>query len=239
MSPTPEKRENLLLNLVFNLAVPWAALSYLSKPERLGPGWALAVAVAFPLAYGIWDFVVRRKTNFVSILGLVSVAASGGLGLFKMGGIWFAVKSGLMPALIGIAVLISSKGKRPMVNELLFNEQVIDVARVNARLDELGKRPALAGLLHQASLMLVATFLISGVLNFLVAYWIIKSPPDTPAFNDELAKQHLFDFLFVTLPSMGMMMFALWRLLSGVKKLTGLELDDILHAQPEKPAEKK
>ena len=45
MSSAAPKQENLLLNLAFNLAIPWAALSYLSKPERLGPTWALVVAV--------------------------------------------------------------------------------------------------------------------------------------------------------------------------------------------------
>lgn len=234
MSSAPEKRENLLLNLVFNLVIPWAALSYLSKPERLGPFWALVVAVAFPIAYGAWDFLARRKTNFVSILGLASVVASGGLGLLQVDGIWFAVKSGVVPVVIGLAVLASAKSKRPLVRELLYNDQVIDVARVDAILDERGNRADFERLLRQASLLLVATFFISGLLNFLVAHWVIKSPSGTPEFNAELARLHLLDLLFATVPSMAMMMFALFRLFEGIKRLTGLTTDDILHAPPEK-----
>lgn len=236
MPSAPEKRENLFLNLVFNLAVPFAALSYLSKPERLGPVWALVVAVAFPIAYGVWDFISRRKTNFVSILGLTSVVASGGLGLLQADGIWFAVKSGIVPVLIGVAVLLSSKSKRPLVREMLYNDQVIDVARVDAVLAERGNRAEFEGLLRRASHLLVLTFLVSGLLNFLVARWVIKSPSGTEAFNAEYARLHLLDFVFATVPSMAMMMFALFRLFEGIKRLTGLTTDEILRAQEDKAA---
>ena len=51
----------------------------------LGPKWGLIVALVFPLGYGVYDFVRRRKTNFISVLGFVSVLLSGGLGLMKLG----------------------------------------------------------------------------------------------------------------------------------------------------------
>jgi len=235
MSSKPAKPENLLLNLVFNIMVPWAALTLLSKPERLGPLWALVVAVAFPLGYGAWDLAVRRKANFISILGLVSVLASGGLALLKIDPFWFAVKSGAVPVLIGLAVLASSRTKRPLVKEILYNEQVIDVPRVDAALAERGNRAAFDRLINNASLLLVATFVVSGVLNFGLARYVIKSPGGTPEFNAELAKMHLLDIPVATVPSMAMMMFALWKLIGGIKTLTGLSLEEIFKAPPEKP----
>ncbi len=232
--PAP-KPENLLLNLIFNIAVPWAALTLLSKPERLGPLWALVVAVAFPLGYGAWDLAVRRKANFISILGLVSVLASGGLALLKIDPFWFAIKSGAVPVLIGLAVLASSRTKRPLVKEILYNEQVIDVPKVDAALDARGNRAAFDRLINNASLLLVATFVVSGVLNFGLARYVIKSPGGTPEFNAELAKMHLLDIPVATVPSMAMMMFALWKLLGGIKALTGLSLEEIFKTPPEKP----
>jgi len=234
MTKPSSKPENLLLNLIFNIVVPWAALSMLSKPERLGPVWALVVAVAFPLAYGAWDLAVRRKTNFISILGLVGVLASGGLGLMKVDPFWFAIKSGAMPILIGLAVLASAKTKRPLVREILYNDQIIDVPRIDAVLDERGNRAAFDRLINNASLLLMATFVISGVLNFGLARYVIKSPGGTPEFNAELARMHLLDIPVATVPSMAMLMFALWKLIHGIKVLTGLELDDIFKAHPEK-----
>jgi hypothetical protein len=233
-SAAPPKQENLLLNLVFNIGLPWAALSMLSKPALLGPAWALVVATAFPLGYGAWDYAVRRKANFISLLGLASVLLTGGLGLFKIDGFWFAVKSGAVPIIIGLVAWASMRTKRPLVREMLYNDHVIDVARVDAALDEKGNRAGFDRLLRTASNLLVLTFFMSGVLNFILARLIIKSPSGTEAFSKELARMHLLDIPVTMVPSMAMMMFALWRLLKGIEALTGLTLDDIFKTPPPK-----
>jgi hypothetical protein len=49
MSVPPPKRENLLFNIVCNIAVPSVVLTYGSKAAWLGPKGALIVALAFPL----------------------------------------------------------------------------------------------------------------------------------------------------------------------------------------------
>ncbi len=92
MPTSPPKQENLWLNLVFNIVAPVLVLSKLSGAHALGPKGGLVVALAFPLGYGGWDFAKRRKANFISVLGFTSVLLSGGLGLLKADGFWFAVK---------------------------------------------------------------------------------------------------------------------------------------------------
>ncbi len=43
----PEARpENLWVNLLFNIVVPAVILTTMSKPERLGPFWALIIVLA-------------------------------------------------------------------------------------------------------------------------------------------------------------------------------------------------
>ncbi len=228
------KQENLLLNLIFNIGLPWAALSMLSKPALLGPAWALVVATAFPVGYGAWDYAIRRKANFMSFIGLASVLLTGGLGLLKIDGFWFAVKSGAVPILIGLVVWASMRTKRPLVREMLYNDHVIDVARVDAALAVRNNRAGFDLLLRNASNLLVLTFFMSGVLNFLLARFIIKSPSGTEEFSKELARMHLLDIPVTMVPSMAMMMFALWRLLKGIEQLTGLTLDEIFKTPPEK-----
>src|SRR4051794_15136804 len=112
------KSENLLLNLACNIAAPTLILIKFSGEKYLGPGWGLLVALAFPAAYGLWDFSQRRETNLLSIIGFVSVLLSGGLGLLKVGGLGFAVKDAAMPTVMGIAVLLSLKTKRPLVRTI-------------------------------------------------------------------------------------------------------------------------
>jgi hypothetical protein len=232
--PSP-KRENLLLTLVFNIVVPTLILTKLSTPERLGPVIGLIAALAFPLGYGAWDFMRRRQTNFVSVIGFVSVLLTGGLGLMQVDGIWFAVKEAAVPAVIGFAVWASMRSKRPLVRQFLFNDQVIDVPRVEAALAERNNRPAFDRLLDNASYWLVASFLVSAALNFVLARWLLKSPAGSPEFNVELGKMNLLSWPVIVVPTMAMTFFALWRLLSGITRLSGLKFEDVFHADVKKP----
>lgn len=234
MSAKAPPRENLLLNLACNVAAPAIILSNFSKAERLGPKWGLIVALGFPLAYGFYDLLRRRTFNFLSALGFVSTLATGGLGLMKLQPLWFAVKEAAVPTLIGLTVLVSQWCKRPLVRSMMFNEQIINVPRVDAALDERKQRPAFDGLLGHASWLLAGSFALSAVLNFGLARFLIHSQPDTPEFNAELGRMTLWSWPVIALPSMAVMMFALWRLLKGVEQLTGLNLDEIMHAPPEK-----
>lgn len=228
--PSP-KRENLLLNLAFNLALPAFVLSKLSKPEWLGPVGGLIVALAFPLGYGLWDFIRRRQANFISIIGFLSVLLTGGLGLLKTDNFWFAVKEAAVPTIIGIAVLVSLKSKRPLVHTFLYNDQVIDVPKVDAALAARNNRAGFERLLVTSSYLLTASFMVSAVLNYALARYLLKSPAGTPEFNEELGQMQLLSWPVIVVPSMAMTLYALWRLLSGVRKLTGLTLEEVFHAQ--------
>ncbi len=228
------KPENLWINLLCNLIIPTAILSKASGDNLLGPKWGLIVAVTFPLGYGIHDFVRRRRFNFISIVGFASVLISGGFTLLKLDGFWFAVKDAAFPTLIGIAVLASMRAKEPLVHEMLYNPQMIDVEKVDAALNERGTQGDFQRLMDSASVLLALAMFISAVLNYFLARYLLKSPAGSEAFNAELAKMHWASWIVLALTSLPMMMYALWRLLKGVGKLTGLTLEEILHAPAEK-----
>jgi hypothetical protein len=234
----PKKHESILLNLICNIALPTLLLTIFSKEKYLGPLWGLIVALIFPVGYGIWDFATRKKMNFISIIGFVSVLLSGGFGLMKVGGFWFAVKDAAMPTVIGLAVLFSLRSKEPLVHELLFNEQVIDLPRVDAALEERNARPAFESLMVRASYALAATFFVSAAINFATARWLIRSEPGTEAFNAELGKMHSIGMVVMAVPAMIMMMLVLWRLISAIQRLTGLDMDSIFKGSaPQKKSE--
>lgn len=240
MSLPPPKRENLLLNLVCNIVVPTLVLTKLSTENRLGPLWGLLVALAFPVSYGLYDLVRRKKTNFLSVLGFVSVLLSGSLTLLKVGGFWFAVKDAVLPTLIGLGVLASLRSKNSLVREVFYNEQVIDVARVNAALEARGQQAQFEALLRRAGIGLALTFIATAPALFFLARHILRSPPGTPEFNAELGKMHWLAPLVTGVPCMVILMLMLWRLLAGLRGLTGLTTDELFHAEPEKkPAETK
>jgi hypothetical protein len=141
-----------------------------------------------------------------------------------------------VPALFGVAVVWSGRTKRPLVRELLWNEQVIDTARVDAVLTERNQHGAFERLLAQATNGLAVSFLLSAALNYGLARYLLKSPPGTEAFNAELGRMNLLSWPVIVLPYMAITMFVLWRLLNGFTRLTGLQLEEIFHGSKKQPA---
>ena len=230
MESLPPKQENLWLNLAFNVIAPVLILSKMSGTHLLGPKGGLVVALAFPLAYGGWDFVKRRKANFISVLGFTSVLLSGGLGLLKADGFWFAVKDASVSSFIGLVVLGSMRSKEPLLKALFYNEALMDVPRIEAALRERGAEAAFASIMRRATVLVAAAFFVSGALGFVLARHLLRSPGGTPQFNAELAKLHWLSVPVIAVPSMAMMMVAMWQVVTGIEKLTGLTVDDVLHA---------
>ena len=136
-----------------------------------------------------------------------------------------------MPTLIGIAILVSLRTKKPLVKELLYNEQVIDVARVNAVLVEQGRQRDLDRLMLQISLWLGSSFVLSAGLNFSLAKYLLKGAPGTPEFNAQLGRMHLLVWPVIVVPCMIVMMGVFWRLITGLKQITGLSTDAILRTE--------
>jgi len=243
-SPKPKpplKRENLFLNIIFNVVLPTMILSWASGDEWFGPTWGLVVALLFPTSYGIMDFVKRRKYNFISIIGFSSVLITGGFALLELNAFWFAVKEAAIPAIIGFSVLLSMRTKMPLVKEFLYNPQIMNVERIAAALDERQTHESFTTLLWGSSRLLAASFFISSVLNYFLARYLLVNPPGSEAFNGDLAKMQLWSWPVIVVPSMAMMMFALWRFIKGLKKATGLELEELLNeeAAGKKPAASK
>jgi hypothetical protein len=233
----PEK-ENILLNIAINVVIPTVILTQLGKEGRLGPHGALLAGLAFPLAYGIWDLIKRRRWNLFSIIGVASVLLTGGLELFKVTPIWFAVKEGGIPLVLGAVVLLSMRSKRPLVKTLLLNPSVLDLRKVYRALHARGTTAQFERHLDVGSYWLAGSFLLSAALNFILTLWIIKSPAGTEARTAEIGKLTMLSYPVIVIPTMGILFYALYKLINGIKELTGLELDDIFHGEHGKEEKK-
>ena len=222
-------RENPWLSLLLNIVVPVAVLNKLSGPDRLGPSGALLVGLAFPLCYGVWDRFSRRHWNPMSMIGLASILLTGGIGLLQLDRIWIAIKEAAIPLVFGGAVVGSLGTRRPLVRSLLLNPSVIDIGAVERALDERDARADFDALLVRGSWMVAASFLLSACLNFALARWVLHSDPGTPEFNKELGRMTALSLPVITLPCLVVTMVALWYILRGLERATGLALDAILH----------
>jgi hypothetical protein len=231
-TPTPSAPKppngNPLLEIAVTILLPAIVLMQLSKPDRLGTTWALVLALAFPLAWGLREAVTRRKLSWLALLGVVSTLLTGGIGLLKVDPYWLAVKEAAVPSLIGLAILGSNWTRWPLIRILVFNPQLFDVQKVEAALKARGTTVPFELRLRAGTLWLAGTFFFSAVANFLLTRWIVRSPAGSEAFNEELGRLTLMSYPIIALPSMVMMMGLMWWLAQGAKKLTGMELGDML-----------
>jgi len=224
----PEKPSQALFNILFNVVIPALILSKASGDNRLGPIWGLIVALSFPLSYGAFELIKDKKWNFFSILGLVSVLLTGGLALFKLEGIWFAVKEATIPGLIGIGVLATAKSKYNIVKLMIYNPSIIEVELIQSKLIEKTAEDLFEKLILKTTYLFVLSFVASSILNFVLAVVILKSPTGSEAFNQELGKMTALSFPVIMVPSMIISIIGLFYMINGIKKLTNLSMDDII-----------
>lgn len=222
------QRENPLFSLAFNVVIPSLILLKLSDDDRLGALYAFLLSLAFPFCYSIYDFAKNKKVGFIPALGFISILLTGGLGLLKVDGIWFAVKEALIPLLIGLAIVISMKTRHPLVKSLFFNANLFKVDEITARLRNHGNEQKFERLLSTTTWLLAASFLLSAILNFVLAVVILKSPTGTVSFNQELGKMTALSYPVIVLPCLVVTFIALFVLFKGIKQLTGLPLEQFL-----------
>ena len=223
------KQNNPLIELLINIIIPSVILMKLSGEQDLGAVRALLLALAFPISWGTFDLVRRRKLNLFAALGLVSILLTGGIGLLQLDRQWLAVKEAAIPGLIGLAVIVSTFTRYPLVRAMLYNPALIDVARVQKSLEERGTARGFEARLLTATWLLGGTFFFSSVMNYLLATWIVTSPAGSAAFNEELGRLTLVSYPVIALPATLMMMAVLYYLARSARELAGLTLSDMLN----------
>lgn len=224
----PSHKPRPLIDLLLGIVIPSVILMKFSGDNDLGASGALIFALAFPVGWGLYDLIRFRRTNFIALLGLISVLLTGGIGLLQLDTQWLAVKEAAIPALIGIAVLISTRTRYPLIKTLLYNPKVLDTDKIGQKLNELGHTLVFETRLLKATYFLVGTFFFSAVMNYMLATWIVTSPAGSAAFNEELGQLTLLSYPMIAIPSLLMMIaifYYLWRTIHG---LTGFALQEML-----------
>ncbi len=227
-----ERQPRPLLDLLLSIVLPSIVLMRFSDEQDLGASGALVVALAFPIGLGIYELLRYRQTNYIAVLGLVSVLLTGGIGLLQLDARWLAIKEAAIPAVLGIAVLVSARLGYPLIRVLLYNPKILDTPRISRILRERGVEQAFELRLSNATYLLAGTFFFSAVMNYLLAAWIVTSPSGTAAFNEELGRLTLLSYPVIAIPSMLMMLGIFWFLWRSIRAYTGLALEEILASPP-------
>ncbi|QTR48791.1 VC0807 family protein [Candidatus Thiothrix anitrata] len=226
-------KTNPLLEIALTLLIPSLILMKLSAPEQLGTTNALILALAFPLGWGIFDWIRNRKINFFAALGLVSVLLTGGIGLLELDTQWLAVKEAAIPAILGIVVIGSTYTKYPLIRTVLFNQRLLHVEKIQEQLAIRGTQREFDKRLQTANWLFGGTFAFSATMNYFLATYIVTSPSGTAAFNEELGQLTLVSYPMIAIPSMLMMLAVLYFLVRSIRSLAGLKLTEVMHGMEE------
>jgi intracellular septation protein A len=223
------KRENGFHSLLFNILIP---VIILTQGDRLiaNPASVLVIALVFPVAYFLWDYQRRKKVNFISILGFVSVLLTGGVGVLQLPRFWFIVKETAIPAIIGLAVVGSLFTRYPLIRMLVYSKELFDVNRIQGALRVRNSEQAMDQLLRRSTLLLSLSFFLSAALNYFLASTFVKTEPsiDAAQFNAEVGAMTGWSYVVIALPSTLFIFGILYLVVRGIHKHAGLGLQEAL-----------
>jgi len=227
-SNVPDHKPRPWVDLLVSIIIPSVILMKFSGDEHLGSVNALVIGLAFPLGWGLFELIRYHKKNFIAVLGLISVGLTGGIGLLELDAGWLAIKEAAIPAIIGLAVLVSTRTRYTLVRTLLYNPSVLDVEKIQRSLEEHNRTEEFEERLQKASYFFAGTFLFSSIMNYVLARWIVVSPSGTQAFNEELGQMTLVSYPMIAIPSMVMMMLIFYYLWRTIRRLTGYTLEEVM-----------
>lgn len=227
--PERQKASGMLANLTFNIIIPTLILTKLSSNDYLGPVYSIVVALSFPIIYGLRDYAKSRKANFFSILGIISVVLTGGMSLLQLDPQYIAIKEAAIPAIFGLVTIYSVRTSYPLVKTFLYNDQILQIGKVQSALLAYNNELNFEAKLTNASYMVAGSFFLSSALNYILAKVVLVSQPGTVEFTEELGKMTALSFPIIAVPSTLVLMGTLFYLLRHIQKLTHLKLEDIFH----------
>lgn len=224
----PPANNGLLGNLAFNIIIPVVIMTNLAGEDYLGPAWSIVAALIFPIGYGIWDLKKSGKVNPFSVLGIISVVLTGGISLLELPAEYIAIKEATIPALIGIAVVLTQRTSKPLVKIFVLSDQLINWPALNKSLELKGKTQEFEKKVAVSSYIVAASFFLSAALNYILAKIILVSPPGTTEYTEELGRMTALSYPVIAIPSTIMLVAAVIYVFKQMSKLTGEEFDNFL-----------
>lgn len=225
-----------LIDLVLNIVLPTLILN--KAGQHLGDDGAvkaLIIALAIPIVYATWDLLKNGHKNLISVIGFVSLLLTGGLGLLKLEGIWFAVKEAGIPLLIGLITLGSAFTKKPLIRLLIYNKSVMKTDLITSSLEERGVVAPFERLLRRATILLSLSFFVSSLVNYILAIRIFKKIPaqlseaaKAELLNQQIAEMTWQGYVVLLIPSLICMGLILWYLSKGIERYTGHSFSEVV-----------
>lgn len=217
------------LSIIINILIPSMVLVWAKKIVDIDPIYILIVALSFPFVYAITELILSKKWSLISILGFISILLTGSIAILELPPQWIAVKESLIPFCLGAVMLVSTKTKSPGMSFLA--NIILNVEKIQAKALENNKLNEWTLTLKKSTLFLSIAFLVSTILNFLLAFYIVKSPPGSVEFNNEMGVLTVISYPVIAIPALCITAYSMWYLVKKIKDITQYSLEDVISDQ--------
>lgn len=220
------KDQSNLINISVNVLIPTLILLKGIPFFQVNPFNRLLIALSFPFFYGVFELMKSKKTNMFSVLGVVSILLTGGIGLLKLSSGWLAIKEALIPSLIGFTLIMSAYLKKPLV-KLLFNK-FLNISIINEALIKKNKEFFFEKCCIEITYYIGGTFFISAILNYFITRMVVTASPGTLLFMEQLGRLTFISYFVIAIPCMFILILICYFTIKKLKSITGLKFEDML-----------
>ena len=195
------KSLKLVLDILIGAVAPVLILKYGTKPMGTLPAYLAAALV--PVGWVLLDLLVlTRRFNFISAYGGFGAVMRGILAFWYVDGALFAFKDS---ASYLLAVLIfggSAFLAHPVTRAIALQGLDPDTPERKVAMDRLLREPTVLRSLKLSALIIGATNLLAGAVNYAINYKMVLAPFGTPIFNDQVANVNAITRVVLALPDM-------------------------------------
>lgn len=245
-----------MTSILLNIVLPVLILDYCSKGninplERLagqklweiGPLWAMIIALALPIGYGLKTIIVHKKFDLLSGVGIGGVVLTGVISMFVIGQggsihqatPWlFSIKEALIPLVLATAVLVSASTPNPLINTFIYTPELFDIKRIEQAISARDKEREYRRLLKQSTWILTGSLIGSSIGNFFLALSFMSPVILFPAnqqqveYNIAIGRITWWGFLIIGVPLLIALLIILTRMVKVLVKLTDIPKAKIL-----------
>ncbi len=221
-----QKIKDPIIGLTLSIIIPSIILIYFKESTFFSPLNLLLVALFFPLSNALYELFNTKKVSLISMLGFCSILFTGIVGLLSLDPKWIAIKEAFIPLTIGAIVLFSALKKKPAIGFLI--EQIIDLNKFSKFQEDPLTKSKFSTIYINTTYIISASFLLSAILNFILAKIIVTSPPGSSEFNHQLGVLTAMSYPVIVIPSMIVLSIAFFYLFKQIKQISGMEFSEIL-----------
>ena len=201
------KTLKLSLDILIGAVAPVLILKYGTAPLGTLPAYLAAALV--PVAWVLIDLLLlTRRFNFISAYGGFGAVMRGALAFWYVDGALFAFKDSASYLLAVIIFGGSAFLAHPVTRAIALQGLDPDTDDKKAAMDRLMAEPTVLRSLKISALLIGATNLAAGAVNYAINYKMVLAPFGTPAFNDQVANVNAITRIVLALPDMLALFFA-------------------------------